>query len=271
MFTSARSAQVAINGDTINYLVFGQGSKTLVILPGLSDGLTLVHGQFQALSFAFSYRRIAQHFKVYLFSRRNTLPPIYTTRQMAADQALAMKTLGIKAASVLGVSQGGMIAQYLAIDYPEQVSRLVLALTTAQPAQMTRDVLQNWIRMANQSDYSSLMTDTAEKSYSEAYLKKYRRFLPLLSWLGKPQTFDRFLTQAQACLDHDALEEIHQIFCPVFVIGGDCDHIVGVQASRDLAEKLNTSSLLIYPGLGHAAYEEAGDFQQRILDFLTQA
>ena len=271
MFTSARSAQVAINGDTMNYLVFGQGSKTLVILPGLSDGLAPVHGQFQALSFAFSYRLIAQHFKVYLFSRRNTLPPIYSTRQMAADQALAMKTLGIKAASVLGVSQGGMIAQYLAIDYPEQVSRLVLALTTAQPAQMTRDVLQNWIRMANQSDYSSLMTDTAEKSYSEAYLKKYRRFLPLLSWLGKPQTFDRFLTQAQACLNHDALEEIHQIFCPVFVIGGDCDHIVGVQASRDLAEKLNTSSLLIYPGLGHAAYEEAGDFQQRILDFLTQA
>ena len=64
MFTSARSAQVAINGDTMNYLVFGQGSKTLVILPGLSDGLAPVHGQFQALSFAFSYRLIAQHFKV---------------------------------------------------------------------------------------------------------------------------------------------------------------------------------------------------------------
>ena len=92
MFTSDRSAQVAINGDTMNYLVFGQGPKTLVILPGLGDGLAPVHGQFQALSFAFSYRRIAQHFKVYLFSRRNTLPPIYSTRQMAADQALAMKT-----------------------------------------------------------------------------------------------------------------------------------------------------------------------------------
>ena len=39
----------------------------------------------------------------------------------------------------------------------------------------------------------------------------------------------------------------------------------------DLAEKLNTASLLIYPGLGHAAYEEAGDFQQRILDFLSHA
>ena len=45
MFTSARSAQVAVNGDKINYLVFGKGPKTLVILPGLGDGLTPVHGQ----------------------------------------------------------------------------------------------------------------------------------------------------------------------------------------------------------------------------------
>ena len=42
MFTSARSAQVAVNGDTMNYLVFGKGPKTLVILPGLGDGLTQV-------------------------------------------------------------------------------------------------------------------------------------------------------------------------------------------------------------------------------------
>ena len=38
MFTSARSAQVAVNGDKMNYLVFGKGPKTLVILPGLGDG-----------------------------------------------------------------------------------------------------------------------------------------------------------------------------------------------------------------------------------------
>ena len=37
MFTSARSAHVAVNGDKMNYLVFGQGPKTLFILPGLGD------------------------------------------------------------------------------------------------------------------------------------------------------------------------------------------------------------------------------------------
>ena len=48
---------------------------------------------------------------------------------MADDQAAAMQILGIDKASVLGVSQGGMIAQYLAIDHPGMVEKLILAVT----------------------------------------------------------------------------------------------------------------------------------------------
>ena len=166
MFTSARSAQVAINGDTMNYLVFGQGSKTLIILPGLGDGLAPVHGQFQALAFAFSYRRIARHFKVYLFSRRNTLPSIYSTRQMAADQALAMKALGIKAASVLGVSQGGMIAQHLALRYPQKVGKLVLVVSLARQNPIIQQAVTHWIDLVSAQRYRELCLDIAKKSYS---------------------------------------------------------------------------------------------------------
>ena len=48
---------------------------------------------------------------------------------MALDIAAAMDTLGIKNADIFGVSQGGMIAQYLAIDRPDLVNKLVLAVT----------------------------------------------------------------------------------------------------------------------------------------------
>ena len=66
---------------------------------------------------------------VYLFSRKRSLPETYSIREMAADQAAAMKAMGISDAHVLGVSQGGMIAQYLASDHPELVGKLVLAVT----------------------------------------------------------------------------------------------------------------------------------------------
>lgn len=40
----------------------------------------------------------------------------------------ALKELGITRVSVMGVSQGGMIAQFLAIDYPELAEKLIIVV-----------------------------------------------------------------------------------------------------------------------------------------------
>ena len=60
---------------------------------------------------------------------------------MAADVAEAMEALNLDTAYVMGISQGGMIAQWLAADFPERVQRLILAVTTAKPSQLARDEL----------------------------------------------------------------------------------------------------------------------------------
>lgn len=97
------------------------------------------------------------------FSRRNRLPEGFSTRDMAADQAEAMKLLGISRADVMGVSQGGMIAQYLATDYPDMVNKLVLAVTLARQNETIREAVGAWIDML-----------------------KY----PILTREGKPESFD---------------------------------------------------------------------------------
>ena len=103
--------------------------KNLIMLPGLGDGLSTVKGM--AFVFSMMYRIYAKKFTVYVFSRKNHLQEGYSTREMAKDHAEAMTALGISKADVLGISQGGMIAQYLAIDYPDLVNKLILAVTSA--------------------------------------------------------------------------------------------------------------------------------------------
>ena len=49
---------------------------------------------------------------------------------MAADVAEAMEALNIDTSYVMGISQGGMIAQWLAVDFPEKDQKLTLAVTT---------------------------------------------------------------------------------------------------------------------------------------------
>lgn len=250
----------------MDYVVFGKGEDTLVMLPGLGDGLATVKGMAAAL--AFTYRMYAEKYRVYIFSRKSRMPEGYSTKDMADDQAEAMRALGIRRAKVLGVSQGGMIAQHLAADHPGLVEKLVLAVTLSGKNEMMEEALNGWIRLARQGDYKALMIDTAEKTYTEKYLRKYRLFYPALGMMGRRKSYRRFLIQARACLEHEADEKLGDIECPVFIIGGGRDKIAGREASVRMAERIKGSELYIYEELGHGAYEEAKDFNRRVLEFL---
>lgn len=93
--------------------------------------------------------------------------------------------------------------------------------------------------------------------------------MPLLTVLQKPKDVQRFITLAKACLTCNAYEKLDKIKCPVFVIGGQQDKVVSGKASEEIAEKLGCK-IHMYDDLGHAAYEEAADFNKRVYDFLNE-
>ena len=266
MFWNAVNGRVKLNGTEMPYVSFGAGERKLIILPGLSDGLATVKGK--AVLLAAPYRKYLDRYTVYMFSRPDPIPDGYSIREMAADQAAALIALGIDRACVLGVSEGGMIAQYLAIDHPELVEKLVIAVSAPCVNELMRGCLETWMAAAEKGDHRSLMIDTAERSYSEGYLKKYRRIYPVIGSVGRPSNYRRFLVNAGAILDFDATAELGAVSCPTLIIAGGDDRIVGAEASARLHEKIAGSELYVYPGLGHASYEEAPDFNERVFGFL---
>ncbi len=266
MLWNAKNGEATLGNTKMAYASFGCGDRALIILPGLSDGLATVRGK--ALLLAKPYHRFFSQFTVYMFSRKDFMPAGYSIRDMAADQAEALRQLRIQKASVMGVSQGGMIAQYLAIDQPELVEKLILAVTSPCVNETIEKNVKKWIGFAEQGKHRELMIDTAEKSYSLRYLKKYRKIYPLIGAVGKPSNYDRFLINARAILDFHADEALDRIICPTLIIGGENDQIVGIQASYEMKKQIGKSELFVYPGLGHAAYEEAKDFNQRVFAFL---
>ena len=259
---------VAIQNTGMYYASFGHGSKNLVVLPGLSDGLATVKGK--ALFLQAPYKKFMNEYTVYMFSRNNDMPEGYTLRQMAEDQALAMEKLGISRAAVLGVSQGGMVAQYLAIDFPGMVEKLILAVTAPYANHVVKDAVGSWIGMAEQGDHVRLMVDTAEKMYSKPYLEKHRRLFPLMAKFTKPGSYERFFRNAYAIMEFDAREELSKICCPTLIIAGDDDNTVGNEAPQELSRGIPGSEVYIYHGLGHGAFEEAKDFYDRVYGFCSR-
>ena len=263
MMFNAKEIKLNVRDMQLDYITFGKGTKPLVMIQGLNTrGI-----KGTALSLAYMYRIFAKDYKVYLFDRRPVVQDGITVRDMALDIAMAMDILGITSADIFGVSQGGMIAQHLAIDRPDLVRKLVLAVTLSQNNDTVRQVINNWIEMAELGAMKELVADMAEKMYSDAYVKRYRPFMPLLTILQKPKDVERFVILAKACLTCNTYEDLDKIQCPVLVLGGGQDKVVTGSASEEIAAELGCK-IHMYDSLGHAAYEEAKDFNQIVYEFL---
>lgn len=268
MFYNAKNGTLKIGNTHMHYITFGSGKRNLIIIPGLGDGLMTVKGK--ALPFAMMYRLFAKDFKVYVFSRKNELEKGYTTRDMAHDQKIAMEQLGIKKASVIGVSQGGMIAEYMAIDYPEMVEKLLLVVTVGRQNDCIQSVVKKWIKLARENRYGEVMKDVTIRMYTEEYIQKYHYIIPILKLYPGPKNKKRFLIMAKSCIEHDAYEELEKIKAPTLVIGGGKDCTVGCEASEEIAQKIKNATLFMYEQYGHGLYEEAKDFQRRVYRFLIK-
>ena len=267
MLTGAKNGTLHLTAGTMHYIRFGSGKKTLVILPGLGDGLTTVKGT--ALPMALMYRIFARDYTVYMFSRRNDLHHGSTTRDMARDLKEALDVLGIAKCDLFGVSMGGMIAQHFAADYPEAVRKLVLCVTCAQPNATLTESVNEWISLAKQGNHAAFMDSNLRRMYSEAYYRKNKWMAPVVGCLTKPKSYERFFIQAEACLTHNAAERLPHITAPTLVIGGEKDLALGAEASREMAAAIPEARLKMYPEWGHGLYEEAGDFNRIVLDFLN--
>ena len=163
-----------------------------------------------------------------------------------------------------------MIAQYLAIDRPDLVEKLVLAVTVPHANEMIREGIGKRMEDAERGDHRRLMIRAVESGYNGPRLRLLRLAYPILGLVAKPRDYRRFLTNARAILDFDAREEVGKISCPTLILGGEEDHTVGAQGSRDLHTMISGSQLYLYPNQGHAAFRETPDFTARTLRFFLE-
>ena len=265
--SSTKGKTLNFNDKSMDYVTFGKGKKSLVIIPGLGDGLQTVKGM--AMPFSITYRKLSERYKIYVFSRINELRQGYTTRDMAADVAEAMEALNLDTAYVMGISQGGMIAQWLVADFPERVHKLILAVTTAKPSQLARERIEHWQRLSQSGTFRDLMLDIAKHSYTQKSYQKWRFLSNIMGRLGRIKDENRIAIQSQSCLEHNSLEVLKEIQCPTLILGALEDDVIGVNDSKELAKAISGCQLLILKHSGHALYEENKAFQEAVCEFLN--
>ena len=247
------------------YAKFGKGEHSLIIIAGLATRTMEGAG----IGLEKSYRIFKENYTVYVMDKKDEVPEDVTIEDLAEDIAKAMDKLGIKRADVYGVSQGGMIAQYLAINHPKKVRKLVLGVTASRVNETLENYINRCIILAKKGDFATINKESFELTYTDEKLKPMKPFLPLLAKMSVPKSNTRFIRLAKSILTLDIYEKLDQIKSTTFVYGAGKDKIATVAASEEIAEKLNCQKY-IYRNLKHGAYDEAKDVNDRIYRFLEK-
>jgi 3-oxoadipate enol-lactonase len=217
---------------------------------------------------------LAEDFHVAFYDNRgiggSDIPPgPYTARQLAEDAVAVLEAAGMERADVVGTSLGGMVAQELAIAFPERINRLVLACTTpggpsSHPMpQQTVDLMQT---------APSLPPETALRRFVENALSPgvAEELVERIVALRLANPFDPAGWQAQAAAGatFDAFDRLGSIQAPTLVVTGDQDVVVDPRNSELLAAGIPQARLERVTG-GHLFFWEDPDrFVSLVKDFL---
>lgn len=183
----------------------------------------------------------------------------YTLYDMAADTAGLLGVLGYESAHVVGESMGGMIAQIMAVRFPECLRTLTAIMSSTgdpmlpPPKPEVLEIL-----------FSPFPTD--RHGYIDSFVNAFR----VLNGSGWPvdeplvvkwaaQSFDRGLNPAGVARQYAAMlatgdrtAELKTVAAPTLVIHGDADPLLPIECGRAIAKAVPGARFTAIAGMGHA-------------------
>jgi 3-oxoadipate enol-lactonase len=197
----------------------------------------------------------------------------YTFRTMADDTIGLMDHLGIEKAHIIGVSTGGMVAQELAINYAERVSKLVLGCTFARRdenggySSKIEKALETYEKSSH--DKTSLRRFGISMLDSQTDKWSYRLLVPLLKFLVRFSALESKREQLERVRTFNSADRLSLIKVSTLVITGTKDKMIKPFSSEVIAGLIPKAKLVKVAGGGHDFVVEMSEvFNREVIDFL---
>ena len=261
--------RVRVNDIQMNYEVNGEGYPMVMIM-GLGGNLDWWDPRM--------IQKLSKNFKTIIFDNRGAgrteiSEKEYTSRLFADDTAGLMDALGISRAYVNGISMGGMIAQELAINYPEKVDKLVLCSTacggkeTVMPSQ---EVLVSNMRAGSAASPEESARMFVSICLTKEFIDKNPDYVDSLTKriLKAPISPEAFQRQTNAVMAFSSFDRLSGIKAPTLVLAGKRDILIPPENGSILAKAIPNAKLVLLERSAHALAEDAEEATNAITEFL---
>jgi len=185
-------------------------------------------------------------------------PAPYGMDRLAADAVGLLDAVGWDTAAVVGVSFGGMVAQELAVTWPDRVERLALLCTSAGGAGGSSYPLHE-LEALDPGDRAAARARLLDDRFDEAWLDAHPGDRALVDLLTAPAPDEELgeavgrLAQLEARRHHDVWDRLGAVGCPTFVACGQYDPIAPMANAEAIASRIPGARLSVYEG-GHAFF-----------------
>lgn len=223
---------------------------------GSGPPLLLVHGlMISGAMFEPVIARFADRHRVIVpdlrgHGRSRALPPPYHATQLASDLVRLLDHLGVASTVVLGYSQGGAIAQQLALDHPQRCSRLVLACTYAFNMATMREKLEGrlvplLIRALGMRRFARFVIALGLKKVTK---ERAAWVVDLIA--GQDRAL--MVSAWRETMAFDSRRRLAEIKCPTLVVAAADDDAVPLHHAKMLHDGIAGSRLAVIEDADHA-------------------
>lgn len=259
--------RLKINSVSLNYEKGGKGPAVVFI-----NGLTMdINGWLlQVEPFGKRYSVLRYDCRGQGLSDKPDTP--YSQEMHAEDLRNLLQKLDIPRTHIVGLSNGGMIAQHFALLYPEKVGALVLVDTCSHVDKLLELTIKSWIRAAEEGG-SDLRYDVALPFlFSETFTKNnIDKILSMKELNMQTNPAKAVINLAKATLKHDLSKRISDIGSPTLIIAGEEDILIPPRYSRILRDGIKNSRLVIFKNCGHVpSIEIPEEFNRTVMNFLVE-
>jgi pimeloyl-ACP methyl ester carboxylesterase len=211
------------------------------------------------------------------------LPDDPATADVLLHPRMSAAAVAVAAADLTGPfaieaeSGGGRISLWLAIDYPELVSRLVLAASAAEtpPDSPMAGRMREWIELGEREEWGELFARQAQQlkpGGPESDAPAAGSFAAAAALQPRPGTPERFLAELRTTMDPSSFvtDRLGEIQVPALVLIGGGDRVVPPASSRLVAEQLPNARIEVDPDSGHTVRVSFRGYDRLVEAFLAE-
>ena len=259
--------KIKANGIHMNYELAGKEDAPVVVLShSLASSLVMWRPQMDELN---------RHFRVLCYDTRghggtDAPAPPYTLEQLGEDAMALLDALDIDVVHWVGLSMGGMIGQWIALNHPGRFRSLSLCDTAAVIPKEANPIWQERIDLARREGMTPLAQSTLERWFTPPYLARNPPMVDVIRRHLLATPVDGYAGCSEAIRGLNYLDRLSEIKVPTLIMVGEDDLGTPVEASRAIHDRIPQSKLVVLPSAAHLSnIEQTESFNYALMAFLT--